>query len=164
MAGVIIIVAVIILCTSLKGSSARREEKKRKDELARQREAIRRWRKQTEALAQWQERQSKEQALIVKEQERQAKELEKHTEQLKNLEYRVGKAQFDIDFLHDRIENLYAMMDNYKEQQAACTPMSSEWDKWQRKILSLDNQIHSAESRMGKAQFEMERAKAKMVA
>ncbi len=56
------------------------------------------------------------------------------------------------------------MRDNLMAQQCACTPTSKDWDKLQRKILTLDNQIHSAESRLGKAQFNMAQAKAKMMA
>lgn len=159
MLGIILIIVAIIALTKLLGNDSKRDKelervKRRQDEMAR--DAKEREREQKE-LAREQER-------MAKEQERQAKELAKHEEQLAKLEFTVSKAQFDIDYLNERVANLDAMRDNLMMKQSACTPMSSEWEKYQKKILVLDNQIHSAESRMEKAQFDMERAKAKMSA
>jgi predicted nucleic acid-binding Zn-ribbon protein len=171
MAGVIIIAGLFIIGKLLSSLSANAKEKRRQEEIERikrrqaeQRAAIKRMEADAKAWAREQRMMAVEQARQAREQERQAQQLAKHEEQIAKLEYKMGKAQFDFDFLSERVANLDAMRDNLMAQQTACTPMSKEWDKFQRKILALDNQIHSAESRMGKAQFDMAQAKAKMSA
>ena len=149
----------------------RREQERVKLEQARQREA---WKaaqaaerervRQMVALEREQARQAKEQERIAKEQARQAAQLAKHEEQIAKLTFRMERAEQDIEYLDERMRNLMAKRDNYMVQQAACTPMSKDWDKWQTKIISLDNQIHSAESRMANARFTREQAKAKLSA
>lgn len=157
-------IAVALALIIIHDVRIRSKEKRRAKELARiKAEQI----KQHKMMLQCAEEQkvlSKEQERQAKEQERQAKELAKHEEQIAKLEFTVSKAQFDIDYLSERVANLDAMRDNLMAQQCACTPTSKGWDKLQRKILTLDNQIHSAESRLGKAQFSMAQAKAKMMA
>lgn len=171
MAGIIIIAGLFIIGKLLSSLSANAKEKRRQEEMARikrrqnaQREALKRFEAEAQERVREQRALVVEQERLAKEQERQAKELAKHEEQIAKLEFTVSKAQFDIDYLNERVANLDAMRDNLMAQQTACTPMSKEWDKFQRKILALDNQIHSAESRMGKAQFDMAQAKAKMSA
>ncbi len=171
MAGVIIIAGLFIIGKLLSSLSADAKEKRRQEEVERikrrqaeQRVAIKRMEADAKAWAREQRMMAVEQARQAREQERQAQQLAKHEEAIAKLGYCMSKAQSDIDYLHDRLENLYAMQDNYKAKQTACTPMSKEWEKYQSKIMTLDNQIHSAESRMGKAQFDMEQAKSKMSA
>lgn len=150
-------IAVVLAFIIIHDVRIRNKEKRRNKEIARIRaEQI----KQRERMRLYAE----EQKVLSKEQERQAKELAKHEEQIAKLEFTVSKAQFDIDYLSERVANLDAMRDNLMAQQCACTPTSNEWDKLQRKILTLDNQIHSAESRLSRAQFSMAQAKAKMMA
>lgn len=142
----------------------RREQDAQKAALKRQQEEAKEFAKKQKEMEKEQARQAKEQARLAKEQERQAKELEKHEREIEKLNHEVSKAQYDIDFLHERIANLSAMQDNYKAKQEGLDPASDEWANYQSKILVLDNQIHSANVRMGKAKFVKRTAESKLSA
>lgn len=157
-------IIIILLIISLFCSTSKDREKRRKAEMSRiTREQI----EQRRLLVEQTRREAKmrqEQERIAKEQERQAVILAKHEEQIAKLTFRMERAEHDIDALTERLQNLCAKRDNYMAQQAACTPMSKDWDKWQTKIISLDNQIHSAEARLAKAEFIREQAQQKLSA
>ena len=135
-----------------------------KREQAAQREELSRMQEEAKLWAQEQYRLAAEQMRLAEEQEKQAAQLAKHEEQIAKLQYSVAKCQFDIDFLNERIANLDAMRDNLMRKQSACALGSDEWDKYQKKVLVLDNQIHAAEAKLGKSQFDMTLAKSKLSA
>ena len=128
------------------------ENRQRAAEAARMREEMRQ--QQAEARA-WTRRQVE----LEREQQRQAKEIAKHEEQLAkhekriaDLEYRATQAEADISFLQDRIASPDAQRDYLLLQQSGTVPGGKEHTKYQTKIISLDNQIHSAEAKLAKAQ------------
>ena len=89
-------------------------------------------------------RQRKEQERQAKEQQRQAKEQQRQAEQLK-------QATSDIDFLIGLIGNIDAQRDSVLLRQSTLVPGSKEFEKCQAKIISLDRQIHAAETKLNKA-------------
>ena len=147
----------------------RREQERVKLEQARQREA---WKaaqaaerervRQMVALEREQARQAKEQERIAKEQERQAAQLAKHEKRLADLEYRVSQAESDIEFLNDRIAQLDAQRDYLLLQQSGTIPGGKEHTKYQAKIISIENQIHTAENKLSKAQHTKAMAQREM--
>jgi adenylate kinase family enzyme len=67
------------------------------------------------------------------------------------LEDKLRKAESDIAFLNNRIAQLDAKRDYILLQQSGTVPGGREHTKWQDKIMVLDNQIYSAESKLRKA-------------
>lgn len=67
------------------------------------------------------------------------------------LEDKLEKAEADIAFLNNRIAQLDAKRDYILLQQSGTVPGGREHTKWQDKIMALDNQIYSAESKLRKA-------------
>lgn len=168
MTGLIIFLLLIAIAYK---PCAKYNEKQKKESERKMREEIERQKAETQALLRRQHevereqaRQRAEQERLAKEQERQAAQLAKHEEQIAKLTFRMERAEQDIEFLDERLRNLTAKRDNYMAQQSACAPNSADWDKWQTKIISLDSQINSAESRLAKAKFTHEQAKAKLSA
>lgn len=117
--------------------------------------AIARAAKEREAMRKEQTRQAKEQERIAKEQRKQAEEMEK-------LKRTVETARFDIDFLLERTAELYAQLDYILLQQAGTVPGSKQFEKYQSKIVTLHNQIYSAENRLQKAQYNKAQAERKL--
>ena len=142
------------------------KESKRQRELEKQRrEAAQRSAELARMTAEWKQRQAeakletarlialeREQMRQAKEQERQAAQLEKHEKRLADLEYRVSQAESDIEFLNDRIAQLDAQRDYLLLQQSGTIPGGKEHTKYQAKIISIENQIHTAENKLNKAQ------------
>lgn len=174
--GGLIILALIIY--AICAPSAKKKEKRRKAEAARIRAAVKWQKEQSQALLRKQremereqakqraeqERQRKEQERLAKEQERQAAQIAKHEGEIAKLKFRMEQAEANIEFYDERLRNLLAKRDNYMAQQTACTTMSKDWDKWQTKIITLDNQIHTAESKLNGAKFAKEQAQNKLSA
>jgi hypothetical protein len=104
------------------------------------------------ALEREQLRQQEEQKRLAKEQEKQAAQLAKHEKRLADLEFRMSQAESDIEFLNDRIAQLDAQRDYLLLQQSGTIPGGKEHTKYQTKIISIENQIHTAENKLSKAQ------------
>lgn len=102
-------------------------------------------------LEQEQKALAREQARLAKEQEKQGEQLAKHEKRLADLEFRMSQAESDIEFLNDRIAQLDAQRDLLMLQQSGTVPAGKEHTKYQTKITSIDNQIHTAESKLAKA-------------
>lgn len=96
--------------------------------------------------------QEKVNAKLEKEQAKQAAVLAKHERRIASLEFSVEKAERDIEFFRNRIAQLDAQMDGLLLLQAGSVPGGKEHTKYQSKITSLENQIHTAEEKMYKAQ------------
>ena len=163
------------------------EQARQRIEQQRQREAI----KQREREAREQARRqaehdkaiakaAKEREAMKKEQARQAAEIVKHDEMLANLTFRIQNAEHDILHIQKQMDEymplLWRLDDEMKEldrqisiaQQMgkvdAVNRYQKEKDKVQRKIISLENNIHAAEKKLAKAQFIKAQATAKLSA
>lgn len=110
------------------------------------------------AMEREQERARKEEEKLVKEQAKQAAQLAKHEKRISDLEYKMEQAERDMDFLRDRIAQLDAQRDNYLLLQAGTVPGGKEHTKYQNKIVLIDNQIHTAENKLAKAQHTHKQA------
>ena len=99
---------------------------------------------------------------MKKEQERQAAQLAKHDAEIEKLKHTVEKAEFDIGFLLQRVAELDSQLDYVLLQQSGTVPGSKQFEKYQSKIVSLHNQIYSAETRLNKAQYAKAQAAAKL--
>lgn len=109
-----------------------------------------------------QDRQRREQDRQRKEQERQAAQLAKHEAEIEKLKFSVDRYTADIDYLQQRIADLDARTDYFQALQSACNPGSSEWDKYQQKIIVLRGQANTAESRLATARWKKEQAEKKL--
>ena len=136
-----------------------REQEQRAREAARrqveQDKAIAKAEREREALRKEQERQAKEQA-------RQAAEIAKHEAELDRMRHVLAQATADIDFLQERSAELYAQLDYQLLLQAGTVPGSKQFEKYQRKIVTLKNQIHTAENKLSKAQWNRDTAQRKL--
>ena len=144
--GVLILFGCYLLVRYLMKTAERRTEEKRIAERDRLREEFR--------------RQQAESKQIVAEQIRQAKELAKHEEWLKKhdaeiakLEQRIGLAENDIAFYREQRERLFKLLDIAEKEQSSYTPDCDTWQKYQKKIITLNNQIYSAQKKIDKAQM-----------
>lgn len=109
-------------------------------------------------------RQQKEQERQAREQEKQAAQIERHERRLDDLRQRMKQAETDIDFLTERIGNLDAQRDSVLLRQSTLVPGSKEFERCQAKIISLDSQIHAAETRLNKAKHTKQTAQKKLSA
>ena len=140
----------------------RQEQTHIREEQARarawQREAARRQVEHDKAIA----RAAREREALRKEQARQAAEIAKHEAELDRLRHVLAQATADIDFLQERSAELYAQLDNVLLLQAGTVPGSSQHTKYQNKIVTLHNQIHAAETKLSRAQYQREQAQRKL--
>lgn len=133
----------------------RAEQKRQRDELRQQREDAREW--------------ARQQVEIQREQMRQAKELErheawliKHDEEIEKLQFRMSKAESDIEHWKEQIGNLYALLDVAQNELEQCIVGGKNQTKYQKQVITLNNQIHAAEQRLAKAQFDWDCADRKL--
>ena len=106
----------------------------------------------------------REQMRLAKEQQRQAEELAKHEERIADLEFRMTQAEADIDHWTEQVGNLYALLDLEQTEQAGALAGSKTDIKCQKRIITLNNQIHMAEQRLAKAKHIKETAEKKLSA
>lgn len=150
--------ASALIRASKEVKAERERERLRREQAARSAELAR-------MTAEWKQRQAeakaetarliaveREQMRQAREQEKLAAQLAKHEKRLADLEYRVSQAESDIEFLNDRIAQLDAQRDYLLLQQSGTIPGGKEHTKYQTKIISIDNQIHTAENKLNKAQ------------
>lgn len=88
---------------------------------------------------------------ILREQERQNKELEKHEKRINDLEFKAEQAESDIEFQTDRLADLEAALDYALMQRDSAIPGTKTFEKYQARIVTLKNQIHTAESKLNRA-------------
>ena len=89
----------------------------------------------------------------AKEQEKQAAQLAKHEKRLADLEERMAVAEGEIEFQAQQIERLREHIEHAETERDACVYGSSRYYQWDKKCLALEKQIHTAESKMAKAQY-----------
>ena len=129
-----------------------------REQEQRAREAARRQVEHDKAIA----RAAREREQLRKEQERQAKEQERQAAEMERMKHVLAQATADIDFLQERSAELYAQLDNVLLLQAGTVPGSSAHTKYQSKIVTLHNQIHAAETKLSRAQYQREQAQRKL--
>ena len=93
---------------------------------------------------------------------KQAEINRKTDERLHKVEFTLAQAVSDIEFLRDRLAQLDAQRDYYMLQQSGTVPGGKEHTKWQNKIMVIDNQIHTTENKLSKAEFNKAEAERKL--
>lgn len=106
------------------------------------------------ALEREQMRQAREQEKLEKEQQRQAEVLAKHEERLMKLEQRMASAESEIAFNREQRERLFSLLDIEERERDAAIEGSATWQKHQKKVISLENQIHTVQKRIDKAHMD----------
>lgn len=106
----------------------------------------------------------REQFRQKQEQQRQAEILRRHEEQIQKLRFQIEQATADITAEQNRLSQLFALLDIAEATQAAAEPGSKADEQAQRKIMTLENQIHTTEKRIAKAQFTKAAAEKKLAA
>lgn len=110
--------------------------------------------RERETLRQRQTRLAKEQERQRKEQERQAAQLAKHEEQIMKLEMRIHTAEGEIAFNREQRERLFKLLDIEELERDASVKGSTVWQKHHKKVISLENQIHTVQKRIDKAHMD----------
>lgn len=158
---VIIALAFWGICAAVRAVVAKQKEKMRKEQI----ERIKREQAEQRAMlikAQHDERErvrqmallEREQARQAKEQDRQAAQIAKHDEMLMKLDIRLASAENEIAFNREQRERLFKLLNAEQEKQSQTQKDSDAWMKHERKIIALENQIHTAQKRIDKAQAD----------
>ena len=106
----------------------------------------------------------KEQARLAKEQQKQAEQLAKHEKRIADLEYKMAQAEADIEHWTEQVCNLYGLLDIAEAEQSSAVPGSAKDLKCQKRIVALNNQIHTAEAKINKAKHVRQIAKKELSA
>ena len=169
---IILIIAVIWGVSAL--ARAAKEAKRQREAERQRREAAARSAELARMTAEWKQRQAEakietarlialeREAMRQREVERKQAEWNarqeeinrKHDEQIAKLEFRLSTAESDIAHWNEQIAALYAILDMEQLELAGTVNGSKEQMKHQKKIITLNNQIHAAENRLNKAKFE----------
>ena len=129
-----IVFGFYVLAEILKSSSAKK---------ARRREAERQARINAEI-----QRERKERNRIV---EKQRSLLAKHEKRISELEFKMDKAIKDEEHWKEQVGNLYALLDIAENELQQAIIGGKNQMKYQKQIITLNNQIHAAEARYDKA-------------
>ena len=120
------------------------------------------WAEQERMLNAWRARKEARQAEAIRQaaeaarlkaEEKEAARLEKEERQKEKARFTYEQADADIAFLSDRLAQLDAQVDYLTLQQATLLPGSKGFEQIQRKLVTLYNQVHTAERQLNKAQF-----------
>ena len=141
------------------GSRVREEKRQKEAERIRRelREAQQRAKEEAArmvALEREQARQAKEQERIAKEQKRQAAAIAKHEEMIRKLEMRMATAESELAYNREQRDRLFLLLDIEERERDAAIEGSATWQKHQRKVISLENQIHAVQKRIDKAHMD----------
>jgi hypothetical protein len=169
MTTIIVILAIWGVYRLLKGTAERRQAERAERERQRIREEQARIKEEQRRQKEWAKAETarriaieREQIAQRKEQERQAKIIAEHDERIAKAEQMIKQTTADIDFLRDRTADLYAQLDYQLLLQAGTVPGSKQFEKYQSKIVTLKNQIHTAENKMMKAEWNRDTAQRKL--
>ena len=136
-----------------------KEQERLRKQAEREREELR---KEQERQAREQERQAREQERQAKEQARQAAQLERHEEMLMKLDHRLASAESEIAFNREQIERLFKLQEFEVSARDACSYGSADWQKHEKKVISLENQIHTIQKRIDKAKADKRYCESKL--
>ena len=162
------ILLIVLFFWGLSALVRAKEANKRQREIERKRtEAAQRAAEMARLSAEWKQRKAeaeletkrlialeREQMRQAREQERQAAVLAKHEEQIAKLEHRMGIAEGEIEFQAQQIARLREHMEHAETERDACVYGSTRFFQWDKKCMALEKQIHNAEDRLSKAEFE----------
>ena len=107
------------------------------------------------------EREAERHAVVL---ERHETETRKHDEQISKLEFKMQQAEKDIEHWKWQVGNLYALLDIAQNELEEAITGGKNQIKYQKQIITLNNQIRAAEKRMETAQFTIENSRRKMEA
>lgn len=172
-----LIILALIIC-AICAPSAKKREQRRKAEAARIRAEVKWQKEQSQALLRKQremereqakqraeqERQMKEQERLAKEQEKQAAQLAKHEEMLMKLDHRIATAEREIAFNREQRERLWKLLEIEELERDSSIEGSTVWQKHHKKVISLENQIHTVQKRIDKAHMDKAFCEKKMSA
>ena len=149
----------------------RREQERVRLEQARQREEWKRAQaeakeeaKRVADMEREQARQAREQERLLREQERQAAQLAKHEEQIAKLELRMASAESELAFNREQRDRLFQLLDIEERERDAAIEGSRTWQAHHKKVISLENQIHTVQKRIDKAQADKAYCESKLSA
>ena len=154
----IIIIATIWGISSL--ISHNKQARLAKEQM-RQREAQARLLREQRAQAQAQREETAR--LIALEKARQAQNAwnakqeainRKNEERFFKLEQRMASAESELAFNREQRDRLFKLLDIEERERDGAIPESATWQKHQRKVISLENQIHTVQKRIDKAQAD----------
>lgn len=94
---------------------------------------------------------AREQRLQAAEQEKQRVLLAKHEKRISELEFKMDKAIKDEEHWKEQVGNLYALLDMAQNELQQAIIGGKNQMKYQKQIITLNNQIHAAEARYDKA-------------
>lgn len=156
--------SLIIIIATIWGISAlishNRQARLAKEQM-RQREAQARLLREQRAYAQAQREETAR--LIALEKARQAQDAwnakqeainRKNEERLFKLEQRMASAESELAFNREQRDRLFKLLDIEERERDGAIPESATWQKHQRKVISLENQIHTVQKRIDKAQAD----------
>lgn len=106
------------------------------------------------ALEREQMRQRREQERLSAEQAKQAEQIAKHEERIFKLEQRMATAESELAFNREQRDRLFKLLNIEERERDGAIPESATWQKHQRKVISLENQIHTVQKRIDKAQAD----------
>ena len=169
---VIIIVGIIWgICKLISAASAAAKERAKQAEAERIRRELREAQQRAKeeaarmvALEREQARQAKEQERQRKEQERQAAQLAKHEEMIRKLEMRMATAERELAFNREQRDRLFLLLDIEERERDAAIEGSRTWQAHHKKVVSLENQIHTVQKRIDKAHMDKAYCESKMSA
>ena len=140
-------------------------------EQMRQREAQARLLREQRAYAQAQREETAR--LIALEKARQAQDAwnakqeainRKNEERLFKLEQRMASAESELAFNREQRDRLFKLLDIEERERDGAIQESATWQKHQRKVISLENQIHTVQKRIDKAHMDKAYCESKLSA
>ena len=167
----LIIIAAVIwgICKLISAASAAAKERAKQAEAERIRRELREAQQRAKeeaarmvALEREQARQAKEQERQRKEQERQAAQLAKHEEMIRKLEMRMATAERELAFNREQRDRLFLLLDIEERERDAAIEGSRTWQAHHKKVISLENQIHTVQKRIDKAHMDKAYCESKM--
>ena len=173
-----IVFGFYVLAEVLKNASAKKARHREAERQARINAEIQREREEQIRIVEEQRRVAAEQrehakALVelAKEQRRQAAEQEKqrvllakHEKRISELEFKMDKAIKDEEHWKEQVGNLYALLDMAQNELQQAIIGGKNQMKYQKQIITLNNQIHAAEARYDKAKQDKAMLKREMEA
>ena len=140
-----------------------REERERvAREQREQREALLAHEKALREMHLAQLREEKQRLKLEAEQAKQKALMQKQNEQIRKLQQKSEQADIDIGFLLDQY-NKYNEIGEYLERERdACVPGSSNWQKWNKKVLTNDAKVHRLNKQLNMAINTRDEAMIKM--
>ena len=155
------LMAGFLLYTAVNLQTSKRRQEKLKQEQQKQKQLLRIQKAEAVALARKQVELEREQIKLRKEQEKQAKEQErqaaqlaKHEEQIMKLEQKLSNAERDIDFNRKQVRRLNLLLHIEESERDVAVYGGKEWQKHHKKVIAIENQIHSAQKKIDKAQAD----------